>query len=485
MLPRSGRIGVPLANSMAGKSPLPPSTLWIAAALFLLFGIGPNTLLSLAAIGVLVLGAWLLWRPGESPILLAVFGFQWLQASIKVFQANWLNVEIEQLAPYGGDIQGAVQLCLAGLIVLALAMRLGAGPWRQQDGALVRSAALERTPNYWFRLYAIAFVGATLVQSIAWLSPGLAQPLLALANLKWAFYWILAYATFARPNSPLRYWLVAFCLEMSFAAGGFFADFKTPLFFTIFAAVGAQVRFTIAKWLGLVSLVALLVVLGVVWTSVKKEYRDYVSGGSGQQVITVSYPERIGKLADLVSQLDGPTLEEGGNDLLDRLSYVDFFGVILTRVPRRLPHEDGAILWDAFTRPFMPRFFFPEKTSIDDSVRMNHYTGLNFAGADRGTSISIGYMAESYIDFGAVGMMFPIFALGYLMGRVYRWMLDIDPSRPLLGMAFATAAIYLALSLESSITKTFGGLVVSILVSWIVLRFGAAYFFPAFKRAYR
>ena len=61
--------------------------------------------------------------------------------------------------------------------------------------------------------------------------------------------------------------------------------------------------------------------------------------------------------------------------------------------------------------------------------------------SEEGTSISIGYMAESYIDFGAVGMMVPIFGLGLLLGGFYRWMLRRDPSR-LLGMALATATIY-------------------------------------------
>ena len=86
--------------------------------------------------------------------------------------------------------------------------------------------------------------------------------------------------------------------------------------------------------------------------------------------------------------------------MLDRLSYVDFFAVVLETVPSQLPHENGALWLDAITRPFMPRLFFPSKTVIDDSERTNYYTGLGVAGAEEGTSISLGYVAESYIDFG-------------------------------------------------------------------------------------
>ena len=72
-------------------------------------------------------------------------------------------------------------------------------------------------------------------------------------------------------------------------------------------------------------------------------------------------------------------------------------------------------------------------------------------------------------------MMVPIFGLGLLLGGFYRWMLRLDPSR-LLGMALATATIYGASFLESSITKVLGGLVVTMLVSWAVLRIAPRYF---------
>jgi hypothetical protein len=226
--------------------------------------------------------------------------------------------------------------------------------------------------------------------------------------------------------------------------------------------------------LGLLSLGAVALTLGVAWTAVKIDYRSFVSGGEKAQVVTVGYLERISMLAEMLRQLDGNAMADASEKLLQRIAYVDFFGVVLDAVPGVLPHENGALCWDAISRPFMPRLFFPEKTAIDDSVRTNYYTGLDLPTSEEGTSVSLGYMAESYIDFGAAGMMVPIFGLGLLLGRFYRWMLRRDPSR-LLGMALATATIFGASFLESSITKVFGGLVVAMLVSWIVLRIAPLY----------
>ncbi len=48
--------------------------------------------------------------------------------------------------------------------------------------------------------------------------------------------------------------------------------------------------------------------------------------------------------------------------IIDRIAYVDMFAVVLDMVPAYIPHENGALWWDALSRPFMPRMFFPEKT---------------------------------------------------------------------------------------------------------------------------
>ena len=141
---------------------------------------------------------------------------------------------------------------------------------------------------------------------------------------------------------------------------------------------------------------------GIVWSAIKGEYRAYVSGGEHAQIVTVGFGDRMAKLGELVSALDREALADGADRLVKRITYVEFFGAVLLYVPAVAPHEDGAIWWDAIIRPFMPRLFFPDKGIIDDSERTNKYTGLGVSGSDVGTSISIGYFGEAYIDFGAV-----------------------------------------------------------------------------------
>jgi hypothetical protein len=117
----------------------------------------------------------------------------------------------------------------------------------------------------------------------------------------------------------------------------------------------------------------------------------------------------------------------------------------------------------------MPRILFPDKPIIDDTERTNFYTG-GAAGQYAATSVSLGWIAENYIDFGEHLMMGAIFFIGYFYGLIYQWCLYGSRTNGLLGLACATAVLVPALALENSFTKTFGGIVVSLLIVWLIAK---------------
>ena len=195
----------------------------------------------------------------------------------------------------------------------------------------------------------------------------------------------------------------------------------------------------------------------VIWSEIKPEYRRFLSGGQTAQMVTVGFDERVAKLGELVSNIDGAAFSDGVGILIERVAYIDFFAAVINHVPSVVPYQGGAIWWDAIVRPFMPRMFFPEKSAIDDFAETNEYTGLNVAGADKGASIGIGYMAETYIDFGAIGMMPALAAFGYFLGRVYRYLMTSSRSRGLLGIGLTSAIISVAGEFEFGHLKNIWG----------------------------
>lgn len=451
---------------------MPWSVRLIFGVLAIAAGTGVNALLGLLAVAVLVFAVWLLWRPGRSPIFVFIIGYQWLQASAKIFDANLRGISIDDLSQFGGDVTTSTALSLAGLVVLAVGAHLGLGRSR----ALLPNAgflnAEDKPPMFWFWLYVAAFGISMAAQTVAYAIPALSQPLLAVASLKWAFYWILAHVALQNRGGVRWLWLLFFGAELVLGATGYFSNFKTVLFFTMLAGLSSRVKMTPARVLVLLSVSSMAVVMAIAWTAIKTEQRRFLSDDERAQVVTVSVQESLANIITLASGLDTDAMSNAVGVLAKRIAYVDFFGRVIDTVPEDVPYEEGALWADAIARPFMPRLFFPSKEAIHDSERTNYYTGLDVSGADEGTSVSLGYMAEAYIDFGPWLMMLPILALGWAYGRFHRWMVNYPFASGVIGAGLATATLYPAAYLETSITKLFGGLVVAALVAWLIARLG-------------
>ena len=461
-----------VTNSPSNPHESPNSLLAIVAiALAVVLTWGPNPLLAGFAIAVLLAAFVLLWRPGESPVMLLVIGLQWLQASVQVLNANLIGLPISEVSQFGGDIATSISLSLTGLLVFALGMRQGAGSTHMATPLQAKFIALHYPVSTWFAWYLIALILGMAAQALAYQISALTQPFLALADLKWAFFFMLTYAVFSRPLQGRGLWLLAFAIELLLGLGGYFSSFRSVFLFSVLSLVAAGVRLTVGRTVLLLVVGGLTVVSAIVWTVVKPEYRNFISGGQEAQVVVEDFQDRMIFLGKLIGDVDGTKFRQGTEDFISRLSYVDFFGSVVNYVPALTAHTDGEIWLDAIARPFMPRVLFPYKSAIDDSVRTAEFTGLEISGTERGTSISIGYMGESYIDFGPIGMMLPILALGYALGRVYRWLVVTGPMNGLLGMGMASAALMSFSLLESSITKVFGGFVAALLVIWLLGRF--------------
>jgi hypothetical protein len=445
---------------------LPPGLLPFAAAILIATGGGPNSTMAFSAVAVLIVGSSLLWRPRQSPVFLIAFLYQWLQASIWTFYANWEDKPIDEIGQYHSDAAVSTALSLVGLLIWAFGIRLGMGPIISLSASTLHAS--KQNVEKWFTLYVgsvfIAFVSAQAANML----PALTQPLLALSGLQWAFFYAIGYVSMQQRGRALRLFLIAFGFQLLLAMGAFFSEFRTVFLVTLMAALASGAKPTPRAAFGITIIFVGLLSFALVWTAVKRDYRDFVSGGEAQQIVAVDFPTRISKLVELVSELDGAKLDRGVDQLIRRIGYVEFFGSVLDYVPRIVPHENGQILIDALMRPFMPRVFFPEKTIIDDSERTTKYTGLRVSGSDKGTSISLGWLAEIYIDFGYYGFMPAIMLIGLAYGRIFRMLTRMGD---LLGMGLATALFLPLMLLESSITKVLGGIFTSLLVILLLSRY--------------
>ena len=218
--------------------------------------------------------------------------------------------------------------------------------------------------------------------------------------------------------------------ELILGFGGYFSSFKTILFLATIIALGNEVKLERVLRPRTIALVATSLLLTTYWQAVKSDYRAFLNQGTQAQVELVSPLERLRFLAQQVADVGVGDLYSGLESGLQRLGYIDFLAMSIQQVPESIPYQRGRLWGEAATHILMPRLFFPSKPAINDSDRTNEFAGLRVAGAEQGTTISLGYVAESYIDFGPFAMFAPVLLIGGLWGWAYRSLSTEPRQRP-------------------------------------------------------
>jgi hypothetical protein len=450
---------------------VPPAIWWISLIMALLGLLSTKPFL--IAFGALLIPVFfsLLWRLGEPPVLLFAVGFQWMQVITPVLRATLVGPDVVSrvAAP---SLDRATFLGLMALLVLAVGMWLGRG----RRGLSLRSRALsEGVPFSVWKLgfaWVLAHIVSGIVGWIGWRAGGLSQALAVLDMLVWvAVFLVIWSAMIDRRFLPLA--VVVVVAEFLVGFMGYFSSFKNVLF--VLLTVSLTVQPTARRWLRpstvLVFAVGFLTL--AFWQSVKFDYRDFLNQGTESQAVLVPVEDRVMFLLDRVVNLDAETLRDGFEAGVERAGYLQYFGAVLETVPSKIEYQSGRLWGEAVRHVFTPRLFFPDKPAIDDSKRVSEFTGMRVAGAAQGTSISLGYLAESYIDFGPVFMYLPVFAMGLFWGWSYRTLATTGPHR-LLSLALASSFILSgALLFESSNMKIVGGAITGLIVSWLLLKFGS------------
>jgi hypothetical protein len=206
--------------------------------------------------------------------------------------------------------------------------------------------------------------------------------------------------------------------------GTYYSDFKSPVLLMLLV-LAATWRPWDSKWwprsilagVKAAPFVVVLVVMLLIWQGGLKRYtRD----AHDQGAIGADPAERITFFvqsfrSELPALFERP--EPYVEALVERVSYITFFSRVLEHVPEREPHARGELLTLAMSNAFVPRFLVPEKAELpSDSYYTRRFAGVQVA--EGSTSVSIGYMAEFYADWGLAGMFASIFLYGAWIGLI-------------------------------------------------------------------
>ncbi len=443
---------------------------WIVAIPFTLGLFSQNPVLTVCGFLLLPVMVQVLWQPHEPPVLLFAAFFQWMQAFTPVMAADMNGLAVGEEINLPDEMALACSLSLLGIAVLVAGMRCARGNMSADYYLQGYFSTRWVKPNRVLWLFIFSFAINQLIVGALWLVPGLTQFLMPVSRLHIGMViLVLLLAVHDTRFRRLAYPIGLFQIAYGFM--GFFSNYKEIFFYAVIAIFSNP--FNVRDISLIKSALFLMVVLsvGLSWQAIKVDYRAFLNQGESSQVILVSPEARVAYLANAFSNLDFAKLTNQVESLVSRLGYVEFFAHTISWVPKQVPYQRGKLWGEAFQHMMKPRIFFPDKPIVDDSARTNTYTGLLVADAEKGASIGIGYLPESYIDFGPVFMFIPIFLVGWMWGRVFRYLVQRSPYR-LVDIALAiNFLIPSAIQFEASNIKIVGGTVSGLIILTVAMRF--------------
>lgn len=438
----------------------------VAVAAGLLFS--DNVLLWLPTLLTLPLLVWILGGRHAHTVLLWVIGIIWLSVAADILHADLTGMDLEQ-APLGEYRVSAIWWSLAALIAITVGMRLGGGlADRAASTATAAQAAEEQNISIGrsFFAYAVSLVFVQSLGALAAAVPSLTQPIGAFALVKFVLIYIVAARVF---DANRGYgWLAALALcELVSGSVGFFAAYKEAFFVIVIAFAAKRRRFSVPMVAASVICVVTVIWVSLIWSSIKTDYRYWVSGYTNAQTLSRPLGERLQWIGDRLSQ--GETdYADAAEQLIDRIGYTQLFSIVMYRVDTGYVTESLDRYYSAVQHILTPRVLFPNKGSLNDSTVTMALTGLSI---NDNTSIGVGFIAEAYADFGAPGMLVPLALVGLLLGLCARYFMTRRV--PLLVRhAFTTATIFISFKFETDIDKSLGAFITGWLAMALLLRFG-------------
>ena len=155
------------------------------------------------------------------------------------------------------------------------------------------------------------------------------------------------------------------------------------------------------------------------------------------------------------------------NQTLGRLSLLQQTANVMESTPERVPYQNGR-LYSYMLVTFVPRLFWPDKPSVNDSNRWYQVAyRLTMRNDLKGVSIAVGYLTESYINFGWFGPPVVMFCLGMLLGLFDE--VFLRPCSGLLLNSIGVALLPQLLGVEAQLAQYIAGFGQQIAVALITL----------------
>ncbi len=364
-----------------------------------------------------------LWKPYIPPVLLYLLMYHWVQVFGAVLYSDYLGIQFDEM--YGAE--NVELLFYATLIQIAIMAIILARVFKVEFTPTLdylKAEAAKLDTKKILTAYAVTTLIFPTLIAVTYNNASLNQLIQSFAVVRKMLLMMLIFLLFLKKTEFKNAIILILILEFLLSFVSYFSSFKDIIFyiiatyFTVYPSLKNKLVWRVGP------LMVLLIMFMIFWSSVKDGYRTFLNQGSRKQEVAVSRGDALNYLLDKAGTFDADSFHTGAEVLLHRVQYMEQYGAVYGRVPSVIEHTNGSNLTTTATFLLTPRFIFDKKKILDPSSKTSYYTGKNFANAEMGTSISMGYFCDLYIDFGLWIMMIPLAIITFLIGRASNYIIN-------------------------------------------------------------
>jgi hypothetical protein len=258
---------------------------------------------------------------------------------------------------------------------------------------------------------------------------------------------------------------------------GYFSDFKEVFIVVLLGILSTRPKLDVRSMTAGLAVSSVLLILAIFWSAIKTDYRTFMSEGYSAQVVLVPLEDRLAFLANRIVSVDWDMMGRGFYMLVKRVGYIDFLSATMHNVPKHIPFEGGALVGATVMHVLQPRLLFPDKPPLmSDSEVVQKYAKLHWGkSSGEGTSVSLGYLAELYIDFGILGALATMFTFGVLLSRAFKFVCSESLPSLIVNFGFAVMVVMPVMQFEQALVKMVGGFLITFITAVGLRRFIVPY----------
>lgn len=198
------------------------------------------------------------------------------------------------------------------------------------------------------------------------------------------------------------------------------------LIFTIgmYLIIAKNIKKERVNWAVIFSLAMVALVFVAFLQNIKGEYRQKTWNGNEEQNLETFY-----NVAEEKKDIINPLSFDFYLGILYRLNHSGISSSTLNVVPYNIPFEDGATIIRSLVDAFVPRILNPDKETAGGREKYEKYTGRKLIGS---TSMNIGIIGESYVNFGKNGAIALMFVFGVLIAIFENSLLKLSKNYPII-----------------------------------------------------